>query len=48
MALYDRQPIVLVNTGGASAKEAEALAKEVATIVKDKTGIDVAWEVERL
>lgn len=48
MALFERQPIVAVNTGGASAEDAKRLAQEVAARVKEKTGIEVEWEVERL
>ena len=44
-ALFERQPIVLVNTGGAKAEEVEALAREVADCVRKKTGIEVEWEV---
>ena len=46
--LFERQPIVVVNTGGASAKEAQELAQEVMARVKEKTGISIAWEVEKL
>ena len=47
-ALFERQPIVVVNNGGATAENIQALAKEVVANVKEKTGIEVEWEVERL
>ena len=46
--LFEKQPIVLVQTGGASAEEVEAFAKEIAGRVKDKTGIEIEWEVQKI
>ena len=48
VALFERQPIVLVNAVGASAQEIESFAKEVAAAVKEKTGIVIEWEVQRI
>ncbi|MEK7087825.1 MAG: UDP-N-acetylmuramate dehydrogenase [Patescibacteria group bacterium] len=48
LALFERQPIVLVNTGGASAAETKKFADEVIARVKAKTAIDVEWEVQRI
>ena len=48
VALFERQPIVLVNTGRASAEEVGAFAQEVSACVKEKTGIDIEWEVQRI
>ena len=46
VALFERQPIVVVNLGGASAEEVRAFTEEVARIVKDATGITVEYEVQ--
>ncbi|MES2087635.1 MAG: UDP-N-acetylmuramate dehydrogenase [Patescibacteria group bacterium] len=46
--LFERQPIVLVNLGGADAKSVTDFALEVTQSVKEKTGIDVEWEVQYL
>ncbi len=45
VALFERQPIVLVNLGGASAADTRAFAESILRQVKEKTGIDAAWEV---
>jgi len=47
-ALYEHQPLVVVNIGKASSKEVETLAKKVAAEVKKKTGIELEWEVQVL
>ncbi|MBI5385833.1 MAG: UDP-N-acetylmuramate dehydrogenase [Verrucomicrobia bacterium] len=41
------QALVIVNDGG-TATEVEALAYEIATAVKETTGITIEWEVEHL
>jgi UDP-N-acetylmuramate dehydrogenase len=46
--LFEKQPIVLVNTGGASAKETKRFAEEIIMCVKAKTGIDIEWEVQKI
>jgi len=48
VGLYEKQPIVVVNFGKATAKEVESLASIVAKIVKEKTGIEVEREVEKI
>ncbi len=48
VGLYNAQPLVVVNSGGARATEVLALAKDVANKIKEKTGIEVVWEVEML
>ncbi len=48
VALFERQPIVLVSTGDASAEEVETFAKEVAAKVEKRTGIEIEWEVQHL
>lgn len=48
VALYENQPLVLVNEGGAAAGEIAAFAGEVAGRVKEKTGIEIEWEVRTL
>ncbi|MEK7208035.1 MAG: UDP-N-acetylmuramate dehydrogenase [Patescibacteria group bacterium] len=46
VALFERQPIVLVNLGGASAADMQTFAADILRQVKEKTGIDVEWEVQ--
>ena len=48
VGLFERQPIVLVQNGEASAEEVETFAKEIIKIVKEKTDIDVEWEVQKI
>ena len=45
---YQHQALVLVNNGGACAAEVRALAADIATIVQEKTGIAIEWEVSML
>jgi UDP-N-acetylmuramate dehydrogenase len=46
--LFEKQPIVLVQTGDATSEEVESFAREVILRVKEKTGIDVEWEVQKI
>lgn len=48
VGLYERQPLALVNFGGATAAEVAAAAAMVAASVKEKTGIEIEWEVQKL
>ena len=48
VALFEQQPVVLVNFGNASAKEIQAFAKEVSLCVKEKTDIEIEWEVQSI
>jgi UDP-N-acetylmuramate dehydrogenase len=48
VGLYEFQPIVIVNNGGANSQQVENFAVNIAQKVFDKTGIKVAWEVEKL
>ncbi|MFA6552363.1 MAG: UDP-N-acetylmuramate dehydrogenase [Candidatus Paceibacterota bacterium] len=48
VGLYEKQPIVVVNFGKATSKDVESLAVTVAKIVKEKTGIEIENEVERV
>ena|SRR3989344_834752 len=48
VSMFENQALVMVNRGGAKASEAAALAKEVERIVKDKTGLQIEWEVQRV
>lgn len=48
VALFERQPIVLVNLGGATAEEIKRFAEEVIRYVKEATGISVEYEVREL
>jgi len=43
--LFEKQPIVLVQNGLATAEEVEVFAKEIIATVKEKTGIEIEWEV---
>jgi UDP-N-acetylmuramate dehydrogenase len=45
VGLFQNQPLVLVNTGGATAKEIRDFVAGIKKIVKDKTGIDIEEEV---
>jgi UDP-N-acetylmuramate dehydrogenase len=42
--LYEKQPLVLVNFGGATAKEINDLAEYISKIVKEKIGIEIERE----
>ncbi len=44
--LYEKQPIILVNSGGATASEIINFASKIKNIVKEKTGIEIEYEVE--
>ncbi len=46
--LFEKQPIVLVQNGLASAEEIISFAKEIAGVVKDKTGLEIEWEVQHI
>jgi UDP-N-acetylmuramate dehydrogenase len=48
VGLYEAQPLVLVNLGGGTQREVQALAEKVAAEVKKSTGIDIEWEVQLL
>lgn len=45
---YETQPIALVNLGGATFAEVAEAAAHIAEQVKQKTGIDIEWEVQKL
>ncbi len=45
---YSEQPLVIINHGGATAKEVASFANEVVVDVKLKTDIDIEWEVTQL
>ncbi|MEI6528172.1 MAG: UDP-N-acetylmuramate dehydrogenase [bacterium] len=46
VGLYEKQPLILVNHGGANAGQIKAFAEKIAQIVREKTGVEVEWEVE--
>ncbi len=48
VGLYKNQPLVLVNFGGATEKEISVFAKDIAKIVKEKTGIKIEREVQKI
>ncbi len=43
---YKNQALVIVNYGGATAKEVDEFANEIARVVKEKTRLDIEREVE--
>ncbi|MCR4334872.1 MAG: UDP-N-acetylmuramate dehydrogenase [Patescibacteria group bacterium] len=45
---YEKQPLVLVNWGHATAKEVKEYAEKIANCVKEKIGIDIELEVQFL
>ena len=45
---YEAQPLVIINHGGATAAEVIRFANATADAVKEKTQIDMEWEVTRL
>lgn len=45
VGLYENQPLVLTNFGGASANDVKNLADEIKQKVKEKTGIEIEKEV---
>lgn len=45
---YPKQALALVNYGGASAKEVTEFAKMIQDMVKEKTGIELEWEVRKI
>ncbi len=46
VCLYEKQPIVLVNIGGATSHEVEIFSDKIIHEVKEKSGIDIEREVE--
>jgi UDP-N-acetylmuramate dehydrogenase len=46
VGLYEKQPLVLINLGGASTRDIEFFSKKIKNFVKEKTGIDIETEVE--
>lgn len=45
VGLYEKQPLVLVNFGGASANDVKNLANEITQIIKEKVEIEIEQEV---
>jgi len=48
VGLYEKQPIVLVNFGEATEKEITDFSKKIKNIVKEKMGIEIEEEVEKI
>lgn len=48
VGLYETQPLALVNFGGATSTEIKNFAKKIANIVKEKTEIEIEWEVNEI
>ena len=48
VGLYDKQPIVIVNYGGATSKEIKNFSDKIKKIVKEKTGIEIEEEIEKI
>ena len=48
MGAFEKQPLVIVNFGGAVADEVKQFVEEIRYDVKEKTGIEVEYEVRFL
>ena len=48
VGLYEKQPIVLVNFGGATEKEIKKFSEKIKNIIKEKTGIEIEEEAEEV
>lgn len=48
VGLYEKQPLVLVNFGEATAKDIKNFSEKIKNIVREKTGIEIETEVEGL
>ncbi len=48
VGVHENQSLVLVNYGGATAQEITEAAHYIASLVKEETGIDVEWEVQKV
>lgn len=46
VGLYEKQPIILVNYGGANSGEIKKISEKIKKIVKEKINIDIECEVE--
>lgn len=45
VGLFQTQPLAIVNYGGATSEEIISFAKKIADIVREKTKIEIEWEV---
>ena len=48
VGLYEKQPLILVNYGGATEKEISNFIEIIKKIVKEKTGLEIDAEVEKI
>lgn len=48
VGLYEKQPLILVNFGGAKSVEVINFVEKIKKIVKEKTGIEIEEEVEKI
>lgn len=48
VGLYQKQALVIVNYVGATAREVDDFANEIAAVVKEKTGLNIEREVESI
>ncbi len=48
VGLYEKQPLILVNYGGATEKEIDSFANKIKNIVKEKVGLEIEEEVEKI
>ncbi len=48
ISLYQNQPLILINLGNATAEEVISFSKNIKSIVKEKTGIEIVEEVEKI
>jgi len=45
VGLYETQPLALVNFGGATSTDIKNFAKKISDTVREKTNLDIEWEV---
>lgn len=48
IGLYEKQPIILVNFGGATEKEINKFSEKIKKIIREKIGIEIEMEVEKI
>ena len=48
VGLHENQPLAFINLGGATAENVEAAAAFIGASIKEKTGINVEWEVRKV
>lgn len=48
VGLFETQPLALVNYGNATTAEIKNFAQKISDIVKEKTGLEIEWEVNEI